>query len=388
MTFHGGRHFLQLPGPTAIPDRILRAMDRPIIDHRSAEFGALVLGVLPDLQELCGCSGPVILYPSSGTGAWEAALTNVLSPGDHVLVAGSGHFANLWSDVAAKLGLAVEALPGDWRRGPDPGAVRDRLSRDHDGEIRAVMVVHNETSTGVTARVAEIRAAIDAAGHDALFLVDTVSSLGSMIYKHDAWGVDVMVCGSQKGLMLPPGLGINALSAKALAAHARSTFRRSYFDWSAIIAANGAGFYPYTIPTLMLFGLREALQMLLREEGLPAVFARHERLARATRAAVPAWGCEVFALDAREQSSSVTAILVPEANADQVRGWIRDELDMSLGGGFGPSRERLFRIGHLGSINELTLLGALCGVQLGLERFDGGAAAGIIAAMRELRSLA
>jgi alanine-glyoxylate transaminase/serine-glyoxylate transaminase/serine-pyruvate transaminase len=361
-----GRHFLQIPGPTNVPDRVLRAIDSPTIDHRGPDFAALGLELLAGLGEVFRTAGPVVVYPSSGTGAWEAALVNTLSPGDRVLAFETGHFATLWRAMAERLGLDVEWVPGDWRHGADPGAAAEVLAADRDHAIRAVMVVHNETSTGVTSRVPEIRAALDAAGHPALLLVDTISSLGSIDYRHDEWGVDVTVGCSQKGLMLPPGLGFNAVGEKALAAAREAGLPRSYWDWEPILEANRAGFWPYTSPTNLLYGLREALAML-REEGLDAVFARHRRHAEATRRAVRAWGLEVLAQDPREASAALTAVLVPDGHdADEVRRVILERFDMSLGAGLGRLRGRVFRIGHLGDFNDLMLAGTLCGVEMGL----------------------
>ena len=385
MPFHSGQHFVQIPGPTNIPERVLRAMDRQIIDHRGPDFAALTLEVLAGMRELVKTSkGHVILYPSSGTGAWEAAIVNVLSPGDRVLVAETGQFSNLWADLAKRLGLDVEAIEGDWRTGADPVEIARRLSADRERRIKAVMVVHNETSTGVTSRVADVREAIDGSGHPALLLVDTVSSLASIDYRHDEWGVDVMVCGSQKGLMLPPGIGINAISPKALEAAKRAGFPRAYFDWAPIVAANAQGFYPYTPPTLLMFGLRESLAML-REEGLENVFRRHARLAEAARRAVQGWGLEVLARDPREYSNTLTAVIVPDGvDADRVRTTILERFDMSLGIGLGKVKGRVFRIGHLGSFNELMLAATLCGVQMGLRLCEVEAGDGVGAALQYL----
>jgi alanine-glyoxylate transaminase/serine-glyoxylate transaminase/serine-pyruvate transaminase len=361
-----GRHFLQIPGPTNVPERILRAMAQPTIDHRGPRFAELTLALLPAVSRVFQTAGPVIIYPSSGTGAWEAALVNVLAPGDRVLAFDTGHFAGLWQEMAMRLGLQVELAPGDWRHGVEPAVVHQRLADDRRGAIKAVMVVHNETSTGVTSRVAEVRAAIDAADHPALLLVDTISSLASIDYRHDEWGVDVTVGGSQKGLMLPPGLGFNAVSEKALDAAGLGGSPRSYFDWAPIIAANRDGRYPYTPATNLLYGLREALAML-EEETLGAVFARHQRHADATRAAVRAWGLEVLCQDEREYSASLTAVVMPAGHdADAVRDLILDRFDMSLGAGLGRLKGRVFRIGHLGDFNDLMLAGILCGVEMGL----------------------
>jgi alanine-glyoxylate transaminase/serine-glyoxylate transaminase/serine-pyruvate transaminase len=363
----GGRHFLQIPGPTNVPDRVLRAIAAPTIDHRGPEFAELTKALLPALGPVFGTTAPVVVYPSSGTGAWEAALVNTLSPGDRVLIGETGQFSTLWAELAGRVGLDVEVIPGDWRRGVDPAAVGQRLAADPERTIKAVCVVHNETSTGVTSRVPEVRAAIDAAGHPALLLVDTISSLASIDYRHDEWGVDVTVAGSQKGLMLPPGLGFNAVSEKALAASRSAGLPRSYWDWAPILEANARGFFPYTPATNLLYGLREALAMLA-EEGLPAVFARHQRHAAATRAAVRTWGLEVLCADEREYSGSLTAVLLPTGHdADAVRRIILERFDMSLGTGLGRLAGTVFRIGHLGHFNDLTLAGTLAGVQMGLQ---------------------
>jgi alanine-glyoxylate transaminase / serine-glyoxylate transaminase / serine-pyruvate transaminase len=363
----GGRHFLQIPGPTNVPDRVLRAMSAPTIDHRGPEFAQLTQALLPALGPVFGTTGPVVIYPSSGTGAWEAALANTLSPGDRVLIGETGQFSTLWAELAGRIGVQVEVIPGDWRHGVDPDAVGERLAADTEHAIKAVCVVHNETSTGVTSRVPDVRAAIDAAGHPALLLVDTISSLASIDYRHDEWRVDVTVAGSQKGLMLPPGLGFNAVSEKALAASRSAGLPRSYWDWAPILEANARGFFPYTPATNLLYGLREALAMLA-EEGLPAVFARHQRHAAATRAAVRAWGLEVWCADEREHSGSLTAVLLPTGHdADGVRRIILERFDMSLGAGLGRLAGTVFRIGHLGHFNDLTLAGTLSGVQMGLQ---------------------
>ena len=367
MTIHTGRHFLQIPGPTNVPDRVLRAMAAPTVDHRGPEFAALGRHLLDAIKPVFGTTGPVVIYPASGTGAWEAALVNTLSPGDRVLSFETGHFATLWQDMAKDLGLHVDFIPGDWRHGADPQTVEEKLAADVSRSIKAVCVVHNETSTGVTSRVADIRRAIDAAGHPALLLVDTISSLGSIDYRHDEWGVDVTVAGSQKGLMLPPGLSFNAVSAKALAASRTAALPKSFWNWKPIIEANKNGFFPYTPATNLLFGLDEALRML-EAEGLPAVFARHARHAEATRAAVRAWGLEVLCADEREYSGSLTAVVMPEGHdADKVREIILERFDMSLGTGLGRLAGRVFRIGHLGHFNDLTLAGTLAGVQMGLQ---------------------
>jgi alanine-glyoxylate transaminase/serine-glyoxylate transaminase/serine-pyruvate transaminase len=362
-----GRHFLQIPGPTNVPDRILRAMDHPTIDHRGPEFQRLGKSVLAGIRGVFQTEGPVVIYPSSGTGAWEAALVNTLSPGDRVLMVETGHFATLWKRIAERLGLAPEFIPGDWRHGADPAAIGDRLRADAGHAIKAVCVVHNETSTGVTSRIAEVRAAMDAAGHPALLMVDTISSLGSIDYRHDAWGVDVTVGGSQKGLMLPPGLSFNAISRKALDAHRTARMPRAYWDWQEMLAVNANGFFPYTPATNLLYGLHEALAML-REEGLPAVFARHQRHAEATRRAVAAWGLEVLCLDPREHSAALTAILMPEGHdADAFRRIALSRFNLSLGQGLSKVAGKVFRIGHLGDFNDLMLMGTLCGVEMALQ---------------------
>ncbi len=367
MAHRSGRHFLQIPGPSNVPDRILRAIDKPTIDHRGPEFGALGRRVLQGLGPVFGTQGTVIVFPSSGTGAWEAAIVNVLKPGDHVLMYETGQFATLWKAMAARLGLEVQFVPGDWRHGVDPADVEARLRADAGRAIKAVMVVHNETSTGVTTRVPDIRAAIDRADHPTLFMVDTISGLGSMDFQHDAWGVDVTVAGSQKGMMLPAGLGFNAVSDKALAVARTGGMPRSYWDWQEMMGPNRTGYFPYTPATNLLYGLDEALKML-QEEGLPQVFARHDRFAAATRAAVRGWGLEVLALDPREYSSVLTTVLLPEGHdADALRAVILEQFDMSLGQGLGRLKGRVFRIGHLGDFNDLMLMGTLSGVEMGLH---------------------
>jgi alanine-glyoxylate transaminase/serine-glyoxylate transaminase/serine-pyruvate transaminase len=363
-----GRHFLQIPGPTNVPDRILRAMDMPTIDHRGPEFQILGQEVLAGLREVFQTAGPVVVYPASGTGAWEAALVNTLSPGDRVLMFETGHFATLWRELATRLGLDVAFVPGDWRGGVDAAAAEALLRADGRHAIRAVCAVHNETSTGVTSDTAALRRAIDAAGHPALLMVDTISSLGSIDYRHDEWGVDVTVAGSQKGLMLPPGLSFNAIGPKALAAAKAARMPRSYWDWGAMLGPNASGFFPYTPATNLLYGLREAIAML-REEGLGAVFARHARHAAATRAAVGAWGLEILARNPAERSNALTAVMMPEGHdADHLRAVILAGWDMSLGQGLGRMKGRIFRIGHLGDFNDLMLAGTLAGVEMGLER--------------------
>lgn len=364
---HSGRHFLQIPGPTNVPDRVLRAMDRPVIDHRGPEFAKLSLDVLEGLRAVFNTTSPVVIYPSSGTGAWEASIVNTLSPGDRVLMFETGQFANLWRQVAERLGLKVEYVPGNWRRGADPDEAEARLKADDDHTFKAVMVVHNETSTGVTSRIAEIRRAMNRAAHPALLIVDTISSLGSIDYRHDEWEVDVTVAGSQKGLMLPPGMGFNAISDKALVANLSAKMRRSYWDWQEMLKPNQVGFFPYTPATNMLYGLREAL-LMLHEEGLPNVFRRHDRHAEATRAAVRAWGLEIVCEDPREYSSSLTAVMMPQGHdADRLRKVILENFDMSLGAGLGKLARKVFRIGHLGSFNDLMLAGTLSGVEMGLR---------------------
>ena len=363
-----GRHFLQIPGPTNVPDRVLRAIDFPTMDHRGPGFGVLGKEVIEGLKRVFKTAGPVVIYPASGTGAWEAALVNTLSPGDLLLMCETGHFATLWQKMARRLGLEPEFIAGDWRSGADPQAIESRLREDKGHAIKAVCVVHNETATGVVSRIGELRRAIDAAKHPALYLVDTISSLGSIDYRHDEWGVDVTVGGSQKGLMLPPGLSFNAISAKALAASKTAKLPRSYWDWGEMIASNKDGYFPYTPATNMLYGLREALRMLLEEEGLENVFARHQRHAEATRRAVRAWGLEVLARNPAEYSGSLTAVLMPAGqDADRVRKLILENFDMSLGTGLGKLAGKVFRIGHLGDFNDLTLLGTLAGCEMGLQ---------------------
>jgi alanine-glyoxylate transaminase/serine-glyoxylate transaminase/serine-pyruvate transaminase len=382
MSIPTGRHFLQIPGPTNVPERVLRAMARPTIDHRGPEFGLLTVEILEGLKEVFKTSGRIVIFPASGSGAWEAALVNTLSPGDRVLMFETGQFATLWREMAAKLGLDVQFVPGDWRHGVDPDVVEEQLREDRRHLIKGVMVVHNETSTGVTSRVSAVRKAMDRAGHPALLLVDTISSLASMDYRHDEWGVDVTVAGSQKGLMLPPGLSFNAISEKALAASKSAGLLKSYWDWQPMLAANRSGFFPSTPATNLLYGLRESLQML-REEGLDNVFARHDRHAEATRRAVRAWGLEVLCLNPDEYSSSVTAVLLPSgSNADDLRKVILDQFNMSLGNGLGRLQGKVFRIGHLGDFNDLMLAGTLSGVEMGLALAEiphkkGGVEAGL-----------
>jgi alanine-glyoxylate transaminase/serine-glyoxylate transaminase/serine-pyruvate transaminase len=367
MALRSGRHFLQIPGPTNVPDRVLRAIDRPTIDHRSRDFAGLGRDVLEGMQRIFKTRGHVFIYPASGTGAWEAALVNTLSPGDRVLMFETGHFATLWRAMATRFGLDVEFVPGDWRHGVDPDVVAERLSDDRERRIKAVLAVHNETSTGVASRIPLVRRAIDLAGHPALLMVDTISSLGSIDYRHDEWRVDVTVAGSQKGLMLPPGLSFNAVSDKAFAASRSNRLMRSYWDWSEMHKHNPAGFFPYTPGTNLLFGLREAIAML-EEEGLPNVFARHARHAEAARRAVRGWGLEILCANPQEYSNSLTAVVVPAGHdADALRQVILDRCDMSLGAGLGKLAGKVFRIGHLGDFNDLMLMGTLSGVEMGLR---------------------
>jgi alanine-glyoxylate transaminase / serine-glyoxylate transaminase / serine-pyruvate transaminase len=363
---HTGRHFLQIPGPTNVPDRVLRAMDMPTIDHRGPEFAQLGLDVLAGCKAVFRTKNPVVIYPSSGTGAWEAAIVNALSPGDKVLMAETGHFATLWKSLAEKFKLEVDFLAGDWRRGAQPAEIEAHLLADRERRIKAVMVVHNETSTGVTSRIHEVRKAIDRAKHPALLLVDTISSLGSIEYEHDAWGVDVTVSCSQKGLMLPPGLGFNAVSEKALLAAKANQTSRSYWDWHEIIQQNESGSWPYTPATNLLYGLKEAIKMLM-EEGLDNVFARHLKLAAATRAAVRAWNLEILCQDPKEHSPILTAVVMPTGHdADHFRDVALKNYDMSLGAGLSKVKGKVFRIGHLGHFNELMLMGTLSGVEMAL----------------------
>ena len=366
MTAINGRHFLQIPGPTNVPDRVLRAIDNATIDHRGPDFQKLGQEVLAGLKQVFKTKSPVVIFPASGTGAWEAALVNTLSAGDHVLMCETGHFASLWHAMAKKLGLVPEFIAGDWRHGADPAAIEARLAADTQHAIKAVCVVHNETSTGVTSRIGEVRKAIDRAKHPALFLVDTISSLASIDYRHDEWGVDVTVAGSQKGLMLPPGLSFNAVSDKALAATKTSKLPKSYWSWEDMLGPNKTGFFPYTPATNLLYGLREALAMLL-EEGLDNVFKRHDRHAEATRRAVRGWGLEILCLNPAEYSSALTAVLMPDGkNEAEFRKVVLDNFNMSLGSGLGKVAGKVFRIGHLGDFNDLMLAGTLAGVEMGL----------------------
>jgi alanine-glyoxylate transaminase/serine-glyoxylate transaminase/serine-pyruvate transaminase len=388
---HTGRHFLQIPGPTNVPDRVLRAMDRPVIDHRGPEFAELGREVLDGLREVFQTAGPVIVFPASGTGAWEAAVVNTLSPGDRVLMFETGHFSSLWRQVAERLGVTVEYVPGNWRRGASSAGAEAHLARDTQHAFKAVMVVHNETSTGVSSRIADIRAAMDRVKHPALLMVDTISSLGSIDYRHDAWGVDVTVGGSQKGLMLPPGLSFNAVSEKALAANRQAKLPRYYWDWQEMLKPNREGFFPYTPATNLLYGLREAL-IMLQEEGLPNVFTRHARHGEAVRAAVRAWGLGILCEEPLEYSNSLTAVMMPEGHdADHLRRVILENFDMSLGTGLSQLAHKVFRIGHLGHFNDLMLAGTLCGVEMGLRlagvpHQDGGVAAALESLMRKRKS--
>jgi alanine-glyoxylate transaminase/serine-glyoxylate transaminase/serine-pyruvate transaminase len=379
---HSGRHFLQIPGPTNVPDRVLRAMNRPVIDHRGTEFAKLAGDVLESLRTLFQTSGPVVMYPASGTGAWEAAIVNTLSPGDRVLMFETGHFSQLWRQLAEKFGIKVEYVPGTWRRGADPAEIEARLGSDPQHTFKAVMVVHNETSTGVTSRISEIRRAMNLVGHPALLIVDTISSLACVDYRHEQWEVDVTVAGSQKGLMLPPGLSFNAISEKALSASKAAKLSRSYWDWKEMLAPNRTGFFPFTPATNLIYGLREALTML-QEEGLSNVFDRHHRHAEATRVAVQAWGLEVVCEEPQEYSNSLTAAFVPEGHdADRLRNIILEKFDMSLGAGLSKLAGKVFRIGHLGSFNDLMLAGTLSGIEMGLRlagvpHNDGGVTAAL-----------
>ncbi len=365
MSYPSGRHFLQIPGPTNVPEQVLRAMAKPTIDHRGPEFKALALEVLEGVKPVFKTKGPVMIFASSGTGAWEAGLVNTLSPGDKVLMFETGHFATLWKNMAVRLGLEVDFVPGDWRHGADPTVVEAKLAADREHRIKSVNIVHNETSTGVTSRIDEIRKAIDRTGHPALFMVDTISSLGSIDYRHDEWGVDVTVGCSQKGLMLPPGLGFNAISEKALAAAKTARLPKSYWSWDEQLASNKGGFFPSSPATNLLYGLRESLHLLM-EEGLENVFARHIRHGEATRRAVRTWGVEILCLNPEEYSPVLTTVVMPgEKGADAYRAAVLEKFNMSLGSGLGILKDRVFRIGHLGDFNDLTLIGTLGGVEMG-----------------------
>ncbi len=386
MALHTGRHFLQIPGPTNVPDRVLRAMDMPTIDHRGPEFAELGLRVIEGSKKIFKTEQPVIIYPSSGTGAWEAAIVNTLSPGDKVLMAETGQFATLWRNLAEKFKLQVDFIPGDWRHGASAEQIEARLQADKAHEIKAVMVVHSETSTGCITDIPAVRKAMDRAKHPALLLVDAISSLGSVEYEHDAWGADVTVSCSQKGLMLPPGLGFNAVSEKALATAKKNSSIRSYWDWHEIIAANRLGSWVYTPATNMLYGLDVAIEMLL-EEGLDNVFARHKRHSAASRAAARAWELEVLCQEASAHSPILTAIMMPEGHdADRFRKVVLDKFDMSLGSGLGKVKGKIFRIGHIGHFNDLMLMGTLAGVEMGLDLAGiPHRAGGVLAAMDVLK---
>jgi alanine-glyoxylate transaminase/serine-glyoxylate transaminase/serine-pyruvate transaminase len=379
LDFHAtGRHFLQIPGPSPVPERILRAISLPTIDHRGPEFGALGLKLLAGIAKVFKTRHPVMIYPASGTGAWEAALVNTLSPGDHILMYETGHFASLWARLAGRLGLSAEILeykggdadlpnaPG-WRHGVDASLIAERLRADKEHRIRAVCVVHNETSTGVTSDIASVRKAIDDVKHPALLMVDTISGLASADYRHDEWGVDVAISGSQKGLMLPPGISFNALSPRAIEASKTAKLPRSYWAWDEIIEMNKSGYWPYTPNTNLLYGLSESLEML-EAEGLDAVFARHQRWAAGVRAAVEGWGLPVQCADAKLHSPILTGVIVPQSvDADKLRADILKRFDLSLGAGLGKLKGRTFRIGHLGDSNDLTLLATLAGCEMGLK---------------------
>ncbi len=363
---HSGRHFLQIPGPSPVPDRILRAIDNATIDHRGPAFGRLGLQVIEGIKKIFKTSQPVIIYPASGTGAWEAALVNTLSAGNEVLMYETGHFAALWQKLATRLGLKTSVLESDWRGGVDAARIEQALREDKAHRLKAVCVVHNETSTGVTSDIAAVRRAIDAAGHPALLLVDTISGLACADYRHDEWGVDVSISGSQKGLMLPPGLSFNAVSEKAIEAGKQADLPRAYWAWDEIIAANTRGYWPSTPATNLLYGLAEALDML-QTEGLDQVFRRHQRHALAARTAVETWGLEILCQDKACYSPVLTGVLMPaEHNADALRKIILERFNMSLGTGLGKVAGKVFRIGHLGDLNDLTLLGTLAGVEMGL----------------------
>ncbi len=389
MTVRRGRHFLQIPGPSNSPDRVLSAIGQPTLDHRGPDFVVLAKDVLGGMRKIFQTEHPVVIYPASGTGAWEAALVNLFNPGDKLLMVETGQFASLWQELAERLGYVTEFIEGDWRRGVQAEQVEARLKADKAGEIRAVCMVHNETSTGATSHVDRVRKAIDAAGHDALFLVDTISGLASMDYRHDAWGVDVAISGSQKGLMVPPGLSFNALSPRALEAYENAKVPRSYWDWGPMLAMNESGYFPYTPSTNLLFGLKEAIDMLL-EEGLENVFARHFRVGEATRHAAQAWGLEVQCDVPDERSNVLTGVRLPDGHdADALRAVILKQFDVSLGNGLGKIKGKVFRIGHLGDFNEPMLLGTLGAVEAGLKLAGvPHQAGGVDAAMRYLADTA
>ena len=379
-----GRHFLQIPGPSAVPERILNAISRQTIDHRGPDFANVGQRALTGIKTVFKTEQPVIIYPSSGTGGWEAALVNTLSPGDRVLMFETGHFATLWKKIAEKLELRAEFIEGDWRSGADPERIEAYLAEDKSHEIKAVCVVHNETSTGSVSPIAAIRKAIDSASHPALFMVDTISGLASLDYRHDEWGVDVTVSGSQKGLMLPPGLSFNAISEKAQAINAKATLKRSYWDWAEMLGPNKSGYFPYTPATNLLYGLNEAVDML-HEEGLSNVFARHERHGQAARAAVRAWGLEVLCSTQGQESGVLTAVLMPEGqSADKFRATALEHFDISLGNGLSKVSDRVFRIGHLGDFNDLMLVATLAGVEMGLKKANVPHNGGGVAAAMEL----
>ena len=386
---HTGRHFLQIPGPTNVPDRILRAMDHAVIDHRGPEFAELTADILAGLRPVFKTTGQIVIFPSSGTGAAEAALVNTLSPADRVLLFETGHFSQVWRGIAERLGLQVEYVPGTWRRGVSETELESRLAADERHTFKAVIVVHNETSTGVTSRIGALRTALNRTGHPALLIVDAVSSLGSIDFRQDEWQVDVTVVGSQKGLMLPPGLGFNAVSDKAIAVSRNAKLPRSYWDWRPVLEQNRAGFFPYTPATNLLLALREALRML-HEEGLQNVFLRHDRHARATRAALQVWGPDLVCEDPREYSSSMTAFFMPDGHdADRFRSIVLEHFDMSLGAGLSRLSGKVVRIGHLGSFNDLMLAGTLSGIEMGLRlagvpHRDGGVTAALQSLTQEV----
>jgi len=389
MSYRAGRHFLQIPGPSPVPDRISRAIDAAVIDHRGPDFADLGHAVLAGMQRIFKTKSPVVIYPSSGTGAWEAALSNVVAAGDHVIFYETGQFATLWKQMADRLGIVTEFISGDWRTGVDANRIEAVLRADTERKIRAVCCVHHETSCGITSNIASVRAAIDAVGHPALFMADTISGLASVDFRHDEWGVDISISGSQKGLMMPPGLGFNALSDRAIEAAKQGGAPRSYWDWAEMLQSNATGYFPYTPATTLLYGLREAIGML-EEEGLDNVFARHQRLADACRAAVSAWGLETVCQNPAEHSNVLTGIMMPEGiDADAVRSLILKQFDMSLGTGLGKLKGKAFRIGHLGDFNELTLMGTLSGVEMGLGLAGvPHQAGGVEAAMRALKQTA
>ncbi len=367
-SFKAGKHFLQIPGPTNIPDRVLRAMSYPTIDHRGPDFAEIAKRVLDRIKRIFKTTQPVVMYPASGTGAWEAAIVNTLNPGDKILMFETGQFSYLWAEQAKKFSLAVDFVPGDWRHGADPKIVEQKLSEDKGHKIKALLVLHNETATGIVSNIGKIRKAMDSAKHPALLLVDTISSLASIDYRHDEWKVDVTIAGSQKGLLLPPGLSFNAISQKALDAYSKSTMQKAYWDWKPMLENNKNGFFPYTPSTNLIFGLDEALNILM-EEGLENIFKRHARLAEATRIAVKAWGLEILAKNPEEYSNTITAVLLPEGyDADNLRKMILDDFNMSLGMGLNKIKGKVFRIGHLGDFNDLMLAGVLAGVEMGLKK--------------------